>query len=331
MLSPFHRRPFVIVNNTSTDMKTFILIQLIITFVAQSHQAFAQIRTLAEVQSNAAIRVEKGLSNAESSGRLHSSSATGEQAVTHVLNQKQLAILDMMHNPTTRSNFFAQPHSALELQEITNALCYFVTNGSAQNEYFVHSRGMNEADYASNLLNAMRQAPPPKPWLESPRKETIFDHCARVLRSSIGTNKVEEFAGTLKSKTDRATLMRATTIASTNLDLLANLLSSPELHSFIGLGYQATISNEAGVFTFSFWPAEGLLPVVVRSLEKRTADQQCILLHASFWRNGNLKDMAINSLGKGVPVTQVQILFGESGVPSSYWIRPRNEHPPRGD
>jgi hypothetical protein len=252
----------------------------------------AQVTTPAEAISNAQIRAQVVHSNAQAKRkadteyrRLHPTEAT------NALTQHQLELLDITSNQSSRSNYFSQHHGTPELEEMTNTVQLFLTNAAAQSSYFFHVHGMTESEYGSNVVNAMRHAPPPKPWPEPSKKQKVFEHCATVLRSAIDANQIEAACGKLTNQPEAVLLLKTLSKgAMTNLDTFANLSNSPELNSYLGAGYRAKLLTSTNIFYFGFWPS-----TLVRDIEKRTADGQHVLLSVRFYENGKAMYFTVNS------------------------------------
>jgi hypothetical protein len=253
----------------------------------------AQVTTLSEALSNAQIRAQIVRSNAQAKRkadaeylRLHPAEAT------NALTQHQLELLDITSDQTNRSNYFSQHHSTLELEEMTNTVQLFLTNAAAQSSYFFHKHGgMTESEYASNVVDAMRHAPPPKPWPEPSKKREIFEHCAKVLRSAIDARQIEAACGKLTNQPEAVLLLNTLSKeAMTNLDTFASLLNSPDLDSYVGAGYSVKLLTSTNIFYFLFWPSTS-----VRQIEKRTPDGQHVLVGVRFYENGKVMYFTVNS------------------------------------
>jgi len=251
----------------------------------------AQVTTLSEAVSNAQISAQMLQSNAQAKRkadaeylRLHPAEAT------NALTQHQLELLDIGANQANRSNYFSHHHSTPELEDLTNTVQLFLTNAAAQSSYFFHMHGMTESEYASNMLEAMRHAPPPKPWPEPSKKQAVFEHCATVLRLAIDANQIEAACGKLTNQPEAVLLKTLSKEAMANLDTFANLLNNPDLNSFLGAGYRAKLLTSTNNFYFSFWPS-----TLVRDIEKRTPDGQHVLLSVRFYENGKVMNFHVNS------------------------------------
>lgn len=279
--------------------------------VLQTFNAASQITTRLEAVSNAGANAQMLRSNADAKAiadaeylRLHPALATNS------LSQHRLELLDITSDRTARSNYFSKPHSTQELEELTNTVNLFLTNAAAQSSYYFHISGMTEPEYESNLVYAMSHAPPPKSWPEPSERQDIFQRCAVALRSAIDTNQVEwvcsnmaanqpairEFQNqTTKDGPITVTFVTNVVVIShvrnfsrlaiSNLDEFASLLKNPNLKSFVGgPGYEGQISDSTNYYLWLFWPDN-----MVRSIEKRTADGQRVLVCAGFYENGKLQ------------------------------------------
>jgi hypothetical protein len=224
-------------------------------------------------------------------------------AVAQTNNLHQLSGADELYERLELLTNFARDHN-ITLQEA-------LTNKEYQTNAFFQLHGVSESEYKSNLINAMLRADLRKPWPEPSKRQAIFEHCAAVLRSAINTNQIEAACGKLTNEVEAATLTKLAKQAMTNLDTFANLLSSPNLNSFLGAGYRAKISTPTNSFSFSFWPGNGAAGIVVRDLEKRTSDSKHVLVSARFSESGKLIIFSVTD--------EMQLVFNEDGTLQSHW------------
>jgi hypothetical protein len=199
-----------------------------------------------------------------------------------------------------------------------------LTNAAAQSNFFrVH--GVTETEYASNVLNAMRHAPPPKPWPEPSKRQETFEHCAAVLRSVIDTNQIQIACKKLTNQPAAALALKSlANEVVTNLDMFAGLLFSPDLESYFG--YRAKLSTPTNIFYFDFWWANTNTPV--RDIEKRTPDAKYVLVSVRFYENGKLFVFDGRDLdNKGILRDKMQLVFNEDGTLRSHWMRPPEPKP----
>jgi len=213
-----------------------------------------------------------------------------------------------------------------------------MTNTVAQSNFFANLHGgMTESEYRSNLISAIRHAPPPKPWPEPSQRQLVFGRCAEVLRSAIDTNQIELICSNMAANlptirkyqnqpthdgpitityvTNDVVISRLRNFSRQtmlSLDEFASLLNSPDLESYVGAGYCAKISTPANYLFWLFWP-DGM----VRSIEKRTADGQRVIIRASFFENGKLAGFYVISPPES-------IAFDLSGKLTSYAGRDNN-------
>ena len=275
-------------------MKILHIILLVLLIVPVGSIAPAQVIRLSEALSNAEAHAQIARSNAEAKAQadrgylqLHPDQAT------NALAPHQLELLDATANPTTRSNYLAQHHSQIELEDVTNTMRFYLTNAGAQSSYFFHLHGMTEAEYSTNvLLTASRHKPPPQPWPTATEKQVIFGNCSSLLRSAIDEDKIHLACESLTNRPDAVRALKTiANEAQSSLNGFADLLFDPHLESY--WGYRAKLITTTNQFFIDFWfISKSASNAPVRSIEKRTTDGLHVLVSASFYQTGKLEEFA---------------------------------------
>ena len=225
---------------------------------------------------------------------------------------------------------YAHSHG-LTPREVVNNPKYYM---NYETNAFFHIHGMTELEYMSNMV---RNWKPPQPWPEPSKRQAIFEHCAEVLRLAVDTNQLEllcfnmitnlpairEFQNqsthngpiTVTLMTNKVVISHFrdfSSLAISNLDHFASLLGDPNLESYVGAGCEAKISSLTNYFLFGFWPNN-----MIKSIEKRAADAQHVLMDVGFYENGKLA-------GFGVISPPESIAFDANGKFISYNGRDNN-------
>jgi hypothetical protein len=221
-------------------------------------------------------------------------------------------------------NSVAQINHLPELQETqSNAETkaqIMLSNTEANVEYHRLHPTTDELEAKSNALAHLK---PTTLWLETTKKQEILDHFAEILRSAIDTNKVEAACDKLINQPQAVLALKYVTIAAiSSLNEAAILLTNPNLNDYVGqIGYQADILSATNHSYFIFWGENG----PVQNFHKRAIGGE-ILVDASFYKNGKLRFLRINSPdSKGALRNEMQLGFNEDGTLSLHWMRPADK------
>lgn len=153
------------------------------------------------------------------------------------------------------------------------------------------------------------------PWLDSPEKQQILEHCAQLLLSSVDTNQLELVCS--KITTNLPTNIRLENQATQNGPIAVTLVTNEDLISQIKAfsndvrfslnkyanqltvsnintysseaGHCATISNPEGSVFYNFWFNNG--PVKYLNIRSETGQ---VIMSAHFYQNGKLEDFRKN-------------------------------------
>jgi hypothetical protein len=230
---------------------------------------------------------------------------------------------------------YARSHG-ITIREVVNDPKYYM---DYQSNGFFQLHGMTEIEMMSNSARLDIQMEP-KPWPLASKKQEIFEHCAEVLRSAVDTNQIEWVCSNMttnlpairefqnQSAKDGPIIITFVTneivisqfrdfsrLAISNLDEFASLLTSPDLESYVGPGYCAKISNPTNFFFWLFWPDN-----LVRSIEKRTADGQHVIMEASFYENGRLAGFRVTSTSESITIDANGKMISYNGIENNMAI-----------
>lgn len=204
------------------------------------------------------------------------------------------------------------------------------SNADAKAEYRRLYPTKEDLEWASNVVPNWK---PPQPWPDPSKRQGIFKHCKEVMRSAVDTNQLELVCSNMatnlpairefqnQSTKDGPIIITFVTneivishfrafsrLAMSNLDEFANLLSSPDLNSYVGAGYEAQISTPENWILFNFWPDN-----LTRSIEKRTADGQHLIMEASFYEDGKLGGFRVTSPPESIAFDENEKLISYNG------------------
>jgi hypothetical protein len=232
-----------------------------------------------------------------------------------------------------QSNYFSQYHTSQELDEMTNTIRLFLTNATAQSNYFSYLHGgISEKQYLSQATNGDQI----RSWPDNSNRAAAMKYSATLLLSSIDTNQIRliYFKMTnlpaiiqLKNQEMKDGLIVTTLVtngdivsfftnlvsqAISNLDEGASRLADTDMiFSRDGENYISVSPNSTNTQRWVFWSKDG----PVRQFDKLG---QYSVVAAQFYENGKLQEFRVSR-----PSSE-SIVFDTNGTLISFRVTENN-------